>query len=244
VISPARLIDSIDFKTAVWQRQRSPVPVHQLPSRADTVANGIVHSWRRGRLRPLRCGRGPAGGRGVRPVRTPRGRCTLDTADRRHSATPSRRCWSGRAGAVARVLLQRRGVQIDNLGEKHAGEVREAGWWIAADSRRGISRRVHRRDRAALPGAASRGCVSDDLDALRRFAVQELRKDRIATCRRSVCLRYLHLESSLYSDGRVEKTGARARPSGKTSRRMRAVPLYHRVRRRPGPRDAQSAEKG
>ena len=56
-----------------------------------------------------------------------------------------------------------------------------------------------------------------DIEAIRRFAVAELRASRTATCRRSACaFDNYYLESSLYTDGRVDATVARLVASGKT----------------------------
>jgi arginyl-tRNA synthetase len=80
-----------------------------------------------------------------------------------------------------------------------------------------------------------------DIDAIRHFAVRELRKEQDRDLAAfGVRFDNYYLESSLYTDGRVDATVARLVASGPHLReRRRAVAAHDRLRRRQGPRDAQ-----
>jgi arginyl-tRNA synthetase len=109
------------------------------------------------------------------------------------------------------------GVQIENLAKSTQARVRELagsplaipeggyhGAYIAEIAERYVAE--HPEDRGG-----------DDLDALRRFAVQELRKEQDRDMQAfGVAFDTYYLESSLYSDGRVEKTVRELIASGKT----------------------------
>jgi arginyl-tRNA synthetase len=109
------------------------------------------------------------------------------------------------------------GVQIENLAKSTQARVRELaggslqipeggyhGAYIAEIAERYVAE--HPEDRAG-----------NDLEALRRFAVQELRKEQDRDMQAfGVAFDTYYLESSLYSDGRVEKTVRELVASGKT----------------------------
>ena len=80
-----------------------------------------------------------------------------------------------------------------------------------------------------------------DIEPIRRFAVDELRKEQDRDLEAfGVHFDIYYLESSLYTDGRVEATVRRLVASGTHLRaRGRAVAAHDRLRRRQGPRDAQ-----
>ena len=80
-----------------------------------------------------------------------------------------------------------------------------------------------------------------DIEAIRKFAVAELRKEQDRDLLAfGVKFDNYYLESSLYTDGRVEGDRAAPRCIGQDVRaRRRAVAAHHRLRRRQGPRDAQ-----
>jgi arginyl-tRNA synthetase len=109
------------------------------------------------------------------------------------------------------------GVQIENLARSTQARVRELaggplqipeggyhGAYIAEIAERYVAE--HPEDRAG-----------NDIDALRRFAVQELRKEQDRDMQAfGVSFDTYYLESSLYEDGRVEKTVRELVASGKT----------------------------
>jgi arginyl-tRNA synthetase len=109
------------------------------------------------------------------------------------------------------------GVQIENLGLSTQARVRELrgetlaipeggyhGAYIAEIAERYVSQH---------PGDAE----GNDLDQIRRFAVQELRKEQDLDLQAfGVAFNTYYLESSLYEDGRVEKTVAALIASGHT----------------------------
>jgi arginyl-tRNA synthetase len=109
------------------------------------------------------------------------------------------------------------GVQIENLARSTQARVRELaggalqipeggyhGAYIAEIAQRYVEQH---------PADAN----GDDLDALRRFAVQELRKEQDRDMQAfGVAFDTYYLESSLYSDGRVEKTVRELIASGRT----------------------------
>jgi arginyl-tRNA synthetase len=109
------------------------------------------------------------------------------------------------------------GVQIENLAKSTQARVRalngaplaipEGGYhgaYIAEIAERYVA--AHPEDRSG-----------DDLDTLRRFAVAELRKEQDLDMQAfGVSFDTYYLESSLYADGRVEKTVRELVASGKT----------------------------
>jgi arginyl-tRNA synthetase len=109
------------------------------------------------------------------------------------------------------------GVQIENLAKSTQARVRELagrsleipeggyhGAYIGEIAERYVAE--HPEDRAG-----------NDLDALQRFAVQELRKEQDRDMQAfGVAFDTYYLESSLYADGRVEKTVRELVASGKT----------------------------
>ncbi|HWJ44668.1 MAG TPA: arginine--tRNA ligase, partial [Gaiellaceae bacterium] len=109
------------------------------------------------------------------------------------------------------------GVQIENLARSTQARVRELaggslqipeggyhGAYIAEIAERYVAE--HPEDRAG-----------NDLDAMRRFAVRELRKEQDRDMQAfGVAFDTYYLESSLYEDGRVEKTVRELVASGKT----------------------------
>ncbi|MFI4903914.1 MAG: arginine--tRNA ligase [Burkholderiales bacterium] len=107
------------------------------------------------------------------------------------------------------------GAQIDNLALSVRARVREAQGAsepFPADGYRG----EYIRELAARYVAEQRGDVAD-LDAIRRFAVDALRREQDADLR-AIGVRFdnFYLESSLYTDGRVERTVAALVASGRT----------------------------
>ena len=80
-----------------------------------------------------------------------------------------------------------------------------------------------------------------DIESIRRFAVAELRREQDRDLMAfGVRFDNYFLESSLYTDGRVDATVERLTASGKTYEHEGALWLQdHRLRRRQGPRDAQ-----
>ena len=109
------------------------------------------------------------------------------------------------------------GVQIENLARSTQARMRELaggplqipeggyhGAYIAEIAERYVAE--HAEDRGG-----------DDLDALRRFAVRELRTEQDRDMQAfGVAFETYYLESSLYDDGRVEKTVNELVASGKT----------------------------
>jgi arginyl-tRNA synthetase len=109
------------------------------------------------------------------------------------------------------------GAQIENLAKSAQARVRELGGapgqipdggyhgaYIAEIAERYVAEHPEDRD-------------GNDLDALRRFAVQELRKEQDRDMQAfGVAFDTYYLESSLYADGRVEKTVRELIASGKT----------------------------
>ena len=109
------------------------------------------------------------------------------------------------------------GVQIENLARSTQARVRELagqplqipeggyhGAYIAEIAQRYVEQ---------LPGDAA----GDQLDAMQRFAVQELRKEQDLDMQAfGVRFDTYYLESSLYTDGRVERTVARLTANGHT----------------------------
>ena len=81
-----------------------------------------------------------------------------------------------------------------------------------------------------------------DIEAIRRFAVAELRKEQDRDLKAfGVAFDHYFLESSLYTSGRVDATVERLTASGQDLHAgRRAVAQDHRLRRRQGPRDDAS----
>jgi arginyl-tRNA synthetase len=215
----ARLIDSIDFKTAGLAKAEIAGPGFiNFRLSADTVANGIVALVKAG----ADYGRSDAGvGQPVvvefvsanptGPLHVGHGRQAA-----LGDAISSLLEWTG--WRVSREFYYNdAGVQIDNLAKSTQARVRELaggslqipeggyhGAYIAEIAQRYLEQH---------PEDAS----GDDLDALRRFAVQELRKEQDRDMQAfGVSFDTYYLESSLYSDGRVEKTVRELVASGKT----------------------------
>jgi arginyl-tRNA synthetase len=214
-----RLIDAIDFGAAGLAKAEVAGPGFiNFRLSADTVANGIVALVQAGPS----YGRSDAGA--GRPVvvefvsANPTG--PLHVGHGRQAALgdaiSSLLEWNG--WRVSREFYYNdAGVQIENLARSTQARVRELageslqipeggyhGAYIAEIAQRYVDQH---------PGDA-RG---DDLEALRRFAVQELRKEQDRDMQAfGVTFDTYYLESSLYSDGRVEKTVRELVASGKT----------------------------
>ncbi|HEV8501026.1 MAG TPA: arginine--tRNA ligase [Casimicrobiaceae bacterium] len=107
------------------------------------------------------------------------------------------------------------GAQIDNLALSVRARIREAQGGSEPFPEDGY-RGEYIRELAARYVAEQRGDVAD-LDAIRRFAVAELRREQDADLR-AIGVRFdnFYLESSLYTDGRVERTVAALVASGRT----------------------------
>ena len=123
---------------------------------------------------------------------------------------------AGRRGH-ARVLLQRRRRSRSRTSRCRC---RRGAQEIARRARR----RFPRTATAANTSASSRsaistrsGTISRDIEAIRRFAVAELRQEQDRDLQAfGVKFDHYYLESSLYTDGRVEATVERLTASGKT----------------------------
>jgi arginyl-tRNA synthetase len=214
-----RLIDAIDFKAAGLAKAEIAGPGFiNFRLSADTVANGIVALVETGPS----YGRSDAGA--GRPVvvefvsANPTG--PLHVGHGRQAALgdaiSSLLEWNG--WRVSREFYYNdAGVQIENLTKSAQARVRELageslqipeggyhGAYIAEIAQRYVEQH---------PDDAK----GDDLEALRRFAVQELRKEQDRDMQAfGVAFDTYYLESSLYSDGRVEKTVRELVASGKT----------------------------
>jgi arginyl-tRNA synthetase len=107
------------------------------------------------------------------------------------------------------------GAQIDNLARSVRARIRETRG-IAEPFPEDGYRGDYIRELAARYVEGGHGDV-DDLDALRRFAVAELRAEQDVDLR-AIGVRFdsFYLESSLYTDGRVERTVAALVASGHT----------------------------
>jgi arginyl-tRNA synthetase len=107
------------------------------------------------------------------------------------------------------------GAQIDNLALSVRARARELAG-VAEPFPQDGYRGEYIRELAARYVGEAHGDVAD-LDAVRRFAVAELRKEQDADLR-AIGVRFdnFYLESSLYSDGRVERTVAGLVASGRT----------------------------
>jgi arginyl-tRNA synthetase len=214
-----RLIGAIDFKAAGLAKAEIAGPGFiNFRLSADTVANGIVALVEAGPS----YGRSDAGA--GRPVvvefvsANPTG--PLHVGHGRQAALgdaiSSLLEWNG--WRVSREFYYNdAGVQIENLAKSTQARVRELageslqipeggyhGAYIAEIAQRYVEQ--HPDD-----------ATGDDLEALRRFAVQELRKEQDRDMQAfGVAFDTYYLESSLYADGRVEKTVRELVTSGKT----------------------------
>ena len=109
------------------------------------------------------------------------------------------------------------GVQIENLAASTQARVRELAGQAAVIPEGGYHgayiAEIAQRYVQQHPGDAG----GDDLDALRRFAVQELRAEQDRDLQAlGVIFDTYYLESSLYEDGRVDRTVAALVASGHT----------------------------
>jgi arginyl-tRNA synthetase len=109
------------------------------------------------------------------------------------------------------------GVQIENLAKSTQARVRELGGHALAIPDGGYHgayiAEIAERYVAEYPLDAE----GNDLDALRKFAVQELRKEQDIDLQAfGVAFDTYYLESSLYEDGRVDKTVAELIANGHT----------------------------
>jgi arginyl-tRNA synthetase len=145
----------------------------------------------------------------------PTDRCTSATAARPRWATRSRGFSNGRARRHARVLLQRRGpADREPRGVRARASAGDSGRAreLPEDGYRG----------AYIKELAQRyldevGHDLGDIDSIRRFAVAELRREQDRDLLAfGVRFDNYFLESSLYSDGRVESIIERLVASGKT----------------------------
>ncbi len=107
------------------------------------------------------------------------------------------------------------GAQIENLARSVYARIREAEGVAEAFPEDGY-RGEYIRELAARYVAEKAGAAAD-LDAIRRFAVAELRAEQDRDLRAiGVVFDNFYLESSLYSDGRVERTVEALKAAGKT----------------------------
>ena len=103
------------------------------------------------------------------------------------------------------------GQQIHNLALSVRARAHEMLGESGDVSRGRLSRRIHPRDRAALSRRSRRRDLSD-IETIRRFAVAELRKEQDRDLQAfGVRFDRYYLESSLYTDGRVDATVEAAR---------------------------------
>ena len=164
----------------------------------------------------------------------------------------SRRCCRSQGYQVSREFYYNdAGVQIQNLALSVQARARgikpgEPGWPEAAyngDYIQDIAddflarKTVHALD--GEPVKAS-GKV-DDLDAIRHFAVAYLRHEQDVDLQKfGVRFDVYYLESSLYTDGKVDDDRQRPGRERQDLREgRRAVAAHHRIRRRQGSRHAQ-----
>ena len=148
---------------------------------------------------------------------------------------------------LARVLLQRRRRADRESHAERAGAHRGASHGRRSTIPEGGYHGEYIREIAATYVEAHPDDPDGrDDDSVRRFAVAELRKEQDLDLQAfGVKFDHYFLESSLYTDGKVDSTVERARrvrPHVRAGRR--AVPPHDGVRRRQGPRDARSAERG
>ena len=156
-------------------------------------------------------------------------------------ATRSRRCSSGRAATSRASSTTTTRARRSRTSRSRCARARKE---LLGES----TRRFPRTATAANTFASSRSAISTrsattsaDIETIRRFAVAELRQEQDRDLRAfGVRFDNYYLESSLYTDGRVDATVAAARRIGHDLRAgWRAVAAHDRLRRRQGPRDAQ-----
>jgi arginyl-tRNA synthetase len=111
------------------------------------------------------------------------------------------------------------GVQIANLGLSVQARVRQSAGADAAIPEGGYHGAyiTEIAERYAAESESDRGGGGDDLDAITRFAVRELRKEQDLDLQAfGVRFDTYFLESSLYTDGRVERTARALAEAGHT----------------------------
>ena len=122
--------------------------------------------------------------------------------------------WQG-AAVTREFYYNDAGQQIQNLAISVRARAQELLGESSDVPRGRLPRRVHPRDRATLPREV--GHDLSDIESIRRFAVAELRREQDRDLEAfGVRFDNYYLESSLYTDGRVEATVARLRASGCT----------------------------
>jgi arginyl-tRNA synthetase len=109
------------------------------------------------------------------------------------------------------------GVQIENLGLSTRARVRELAGGALQIPEGGYHGAYIAEIAARYVAQHPQDAAGDDLDAMRRFAVQELRKEQDLDMQAfGVKFDTYYLESSLYTDGRVERTVAALQAHGRT----------------------------
>ena len=109
------------------------------------------------------------------------------------------------------------GVQIDNLAASTQARVRELAGGALQIPEGGYHGAYIAEIAARYVAAHPDDVTGEDLDAMRRFAVQELRKEQDLDMQAfGVAFDTYFLESSLYADGRVEQTVRELVASGRT----------------------------
>ncbi len=109
------------------------------------------------------------------------------------------------------------GVQIDNLALSTQARIRELAGGALEIPDGGYHGAYIAEIAARYVAAHPNDVAGDDLDAVRRFAVQELRKEQDLDMQAfGVAFDTYFLESSLYADGRVEQTVRELVASGRT----------------------------
>ena len=124
--------------------------------------------------------------------------------------------WNG--WAVSREFYYNdAGVQIENLGLSTQARVREVRGAALAIPEGGYHGAYIAEIAERYVAEHADDAAGDNLDAIRRFAVQELRKEQDLDLQAfGVAFDTYYLESSLYEDGRVERTVAALVASGHT----------------------------
>ena len=122
--------------------------------------------------------------------------------------------WSG--WAVSREFYYNdAGVQIENLGLSTQSRVRELRGEALAIPEGGYHGAYIAEIAERYVAEHADDAAGDDLEAIRRFAVQELRREQDLDLQAfGVAFNTYYLESSLYEDGRVERTVAALVASG------------------------------
>jgi arginyl-tRNA synthetase len=109
------------------------------------------------------------------------------------------------------------GAQIDNLALSVQARVRELAGKSAEIPEGGYHGEYIRDIAQRYVETYPSDQLAEDLDVVRRFAVQELRKEQDRDLQAfGVKFEVYYLESSLYTDGKVEETIARLRAAGHT----------------------------